>query len=246
MRDELWAHGLPTAGVALVASLVFLLYRYRGHGHPFGSARARLWSVAVMVVLSVVSAALGLGLPALAETIPPASMGLLTPAMLLSHRLATREESVGQHHPWFDVVTGGVRLLLDRLEQQMIVDRDAWCDTRINAAWSLDQFEDAAFILHTKLSGRVRESARKQRLRSDYDTLLSAVRQGATAPTPRAARQAKHIAEQTLRTMYGRAFDWGYTDVRLSPVPAQRSARRRLASAPPPEAVRHVGRRGSS
>jgi hypothetical protein len=245
MRDELWARGLPTAGIALVASFVFLIYRYRGSGHPFGSHRARLWSAGVMAVLSVVSAGLGLGLPALAETIPPASMGLLTPAMLLSHRLAAREESVGQHHPWFDVVTGGVRLLLDRLEQQMIMDRDAWCDTRINPAWSLDQFEDAAFILHTMLAGRVREQARKQRLRSDYDTVLSAVQDGASAPTPRAARQARHIAEQALRTMYGRAFDWGYTDVRLTPVPAQRSARRRLSSAPPP-AVRHAGRRGSS
>ncbi len=244
MADELWTEALPAFGAAALASWVFLLCRYRGAGRPFGARLARAWSLAVIAVMAVVATVLGLGLPSLVERIPPVTVSLLTPATLLSRRLTPRDEGGGAH-PWFEIVTGGLRLLLDRLEQQMAVDRDAWCDARIMPRWSLEQIEDAAIDVYETLCRRVREPARKQRLRSDYDAVLAAVDEAASARADRARRHGRHAAEQALRVMLGRGYDWGHTDLRPAPLPAQRSARRRLTAAPSPPRPRQAGRQDS-
>jgi hypothetical protein len=207
-----WSQVLITLPAALAAGWVSLLYRYRGRGRPFGSARAAAWSLAVVSVTGAAAAGLALGLPAAVDQLPPVTIGLVIPTLLCAGRAVTAESPV-ERAVWYPIVTAGVTILLDHLEQQMYADRDAWCQARVSRQWSLEQLEETAWDVHAALAGRTSDHRRLSRLRSDFDGVSEAVARAGRAGHARDVRRERHAAEQALLSMLGRAYDWGYVDV---------------------------------
>jgi hypothetical protein len=227
-----WSQTLITLPAAVAAGLVSLLYRYRGKGRPFGSGRAAVWALAVIATTGAAATALALGLPEAAARLPPVTIGLLVPMLLCAGRTLGVESPV-ERAVWYPVATAGVTILLDHLDQQMYADRDAWCEARVSREWSLEQLEEAAWDVHARLSGRTSDRGRLSRLRSDFDAVGEAVARSERAGHGREARRTRHAAEQALRTMLGRAYDWGYTDLG-TPVRSAPSSAAGALSAPHP------------
>jgi hypothetical protein len=210
-----WSQILITLLPAVTAGWVSLLYRCRGRGRPFGSARAAGWALAVIGTTGSAAAAVALGLPTAVAQLPPVTIAVLVPTLLCAGRAMSAEPPV-ERAVWYPIVTAGVTILLDHLDQQMYADRDAWCAARFSPGWSLEQLEDIAWEVHATLAGRTRDHGRLSRLRSDFDGVSEAVARAERAGTAREVRRARHAAEQALLSMLGRAYDWGYTDVGTS------------------------------
>jgi hypothetical protein len=219
MPGDLWMQGAWTLLAALTASFVFLLYRYHDAGRPFGSRRSALWSLAVILVMALIATALGLGLPVVAAAVPPVWVGLIAPAMLGAHRMERNDQPPDGREMLFGVVTIGLKLLLDRLEWRMSLDRENWCSVRLGTHWSMEQLDDAGLDLYTTLCQRVPPGGDKQqRLRSDYDALCQAILHAEKVASARDYRRARHTAEQAFLAMLGLAYDWSHTDVKPSPL----------------------------
>ncbi|HEX6527328.1 MAG TPA: hypothetical protein VF070_46055 [Streptosporangiaceae bacterium] len=212
-----WPQIQVTLSAAMAASWVSLFYRYRGRGRPFGSVRAAMWALAVIVATGVVSTAVALGLPEAVAQLPPVTIGLFVPALLCASRAISAESPV-ERAVWYPIATAGVTLLLDRLTQQMYADRDAWCDAMVNRQWTLEQLEEVSWEVHSLLAGRTGDRRRLSRLRSDFDAVSEAITLAERAGHGREARRARHSAEQALRAMLGCAYDWGCTDVDTSSI----------------------------
>ncbi len=213
-----WLQAL-TVAAALIVSLVSLLYRYRQKGHPFGSARSSTWSVIVVVVMAA-PAAVALLLP----RVPPAYLGVAVPTVLgvRGDRLYKRDQPT-EHDVWYQIVTLGVRLLLDRLEQQMETDRDDWCEFQVGRVGSLEHLEDAAEDLFSKLSDRSYMRRHRARLKSHCDAVLRAVllaRAAEARGDHRGAERARHSADQALMKMLQIAYDVGRPRIAVIPLRA--------------------------
>jgi hypothetical protein len=98
-----WSQVLITLPAALAAGWVSLLYRYRGRGRPFGSARAAAWSLAAVSVTGAAAAGLALGLPAAVDQLPPVTIGLAIPTLLCAGRAVTAESPV-ERAVWYPIV----------------------------------------------------------------------------------------------------------------------------------------------
>lgn len=219
-----WLQALITVPAALVVSSVSLLYRYRQKGHPFGSLKAAAWAVLVIVVTAA-PAALALLLP----RVPPAYLGVAVPMALgiRGDRLQKRSQPTEQA-VWYQVVTLGVRLLLDHLEQQMDTDRDNWCEEQISHAATLDQLDHAAFVLYSKLAGRDSMRRYQPRLKSHRDAVYQAVNRAHAAELSgltRDADKARHTAEEALTRMLQLAYDCGHAAAALIPLQPSSTAR---------------------
>lgn len=209
--SNVWLQALLTVGVALVVSMVSLLYRYRQKGHPFGSLAAGKWAIFVIVVTAA-PAVLALILPHL----PPASayVGAAVPAVLVvrGDRLHERRKPT-EDAGWYRVATLGVTLLLDRLEQQMDTDRDNWVNPVIAGLTTMQLMEDFAENLHSALEGRTGMVKHRNALRSHRDAVLAAAKQArAAGPNGinRDYRQAVHSAKKALSAMLQLTYNCGH------------------------------------
>jgi hypothetical protein len=224
----LWQQAIITFLAALVASWVSLLYRFRNKGRPFGSKSAVAWSITIIFTLASVATMLGLALPRAAEKVPPVSLGLFLPAFLCAGPIRKPDSPIDRA-AWYGIATIGLSLLLDQLQQQMDLDRDKWCELRVGDHWSLEELDDAALRLCSKLSNRISDGGLRTRLKSDYDAVHAAVIEGEQATEARERRRAIHDAQQALTMMLGRAYEWGYRDVSVTPRRRTVSARRTRA-----------------
>ena len=222
-----WLQALLTVGVALVVSSVSLLYRYRQKGHPFGSLAAAKWAVFVIVVTAAPA-----GVALLLPRVPPAYLGAAIPATL-----AVREDRLHEQRKptqdagWYRVATLGVRLLLDRLEQQMETDRDNWVKNYVDnlASDGLADVERFAEELYSTLESRTSMRPHLNRLRSHRDAVCAATEKAQAAghmPSlvsgggSREYRQAVHRAKRALTAMLQLAYDGGHQSaarIALSP-----------------------------
>lgn len=228
MPGLLWQQAISTFPAALVASWVSLLYRFRDKGRPFGSTSATGWSIAIILTLASSATMLGLALPRAVEKVPPVSLGLFLPALLCASPLK-RPDSPIDRAAWYGIATIGLGLLLDQLQQQMDIDRDEWCELRVGDHWTLEELDDAALRLCSKLSNRVSDSGRRARLKSDYDAVHAAVIRGEQATEARRLQRARHEARHALTTMLSRAYEWGHRDVSITPKHRAAAARRTQA-----------------
>ncbi len=212
-----WLQALVTVPVALIISFVSLLYRYRQNGHPFGSRKSAAWAVAVIVVMAVPATA-ALFLP----RVPPAYLGAALPVVLgvRGDRLYKRHQPT-EPALWYQVVTLGVRLLLDHLEQQMYSNRDTWCESQVNKVDSLRQLEEAAETLYARLRDRPYMRRRLKALKSHCDAVQKAAAESRTAELREdryAARKARHEAEEALTAMLKLAYDIGQVADAIIPI----------------------------
>jgi hypothetical protein len=227
MAPNVWLQVLLTIGVALLVSSISLLYRYRQKGHPFGSPAAAKWAILV-VVMTTAPACVALLLP----RVPPAYLGVAVPALLVvrGDRLHERRKPT-QDAGWYRIATLGVRLLLDRLEQQMETDRDSWVKLCIDQLSSIELMEQFAENLYSTLQGRSSMRPLLNRLRSHRDAVLAATEKAQAGTMPyllpnaghREYRQAIHSAKRALTNMLQLAYDNGHQSaarIALSPAPA--------------------------
>jgi hypothetical protein len=216
MLVSTWLPAVITVSVALIVSTVSLLYRYRQKGHPFGSWQTAVWAV-IVIAVTAAPAAVALLLPRM----PPAYLGAAVPAALgiRGDRLYKQKQPT-EHEVWYQIVTLGVRLLLDRLEQQMETDREEWCESQVSRV-SLRQLETAAGDLYSRLSSRASMKRHLARLRSHRDAVARAADQAITAEMrgqDREAERAQHSAEQALMNMLRIAYDVGWPRTAVLPL----------------------------
>lgn len=209
--------GAGTVAATLLVSFVSLLYRYRRNGHPFGSRKSSAWAIAVVVIMAL-PAALALFLP----RVPPTYLGVALPAVLgvRGERLYKKDQP-SEPAVWYQVVTLGVRLLLDRLEQQMEADRDVWCERQVDLLRTWDALEDAVNALFSRLRNRSYMKDRVSRLRSHRDAVQKAVMAGRQAEARGeydAIRKAQHEAREALCAMLRLAYEVGQTADALLPM----------------------------
>ena len=215
MPHTLWLRILITVAVALGASWISLMYRFRHEGQPFGSPRACAWSVVVIAATSVLAAGVGVGLLKI-DPVGPIAVGALMPALLCADRFGKPESPV-EHSVWYKIATVGVILLLDQLEQQIDSDREKWAKARVYPHWTLSDLEEAVEEVNASLKDRVRSSPAHQKdLCSHYGAALkhiSSAREANARRNRKAARKAEFAAKQALISMLGMAWDWGSTDI---------------------------------
>jgi hypothetical protein len=244
--SSVWLQALLTVGVALVVSLVSLLYRYRQKVHTFGSLTAAKWAIFVVVVTAAPA-----GLALLLPRVPPAYLGMAVPAVLVvrGDRLHERRKPT-QDAGWYRVATLGVRLLLDRLEQQMETDRDNWVKNYIDGLAGeglageglardrlvrdrladMERFAESAENLYSTLESRTSMRPYLNRLRSHRDAVRAATKEAQAAAErmpyhasereSREYRQAVHSAKRALTIMLQLAYDGGHQSaarIALSP-----------------------------
>jgi hypothetical protein len=206
MTGAIWLQAAITVPAALLVSLVSFLYRFRRNGHPFGSSSAARWAVAVILLAAAPTVA-ALFLP----SVPPAYLGAAAPALLGVREMRLRRRAgPAESGGWLMVVTFGVKLLLDRLEQQMEADREQWADAQMGLIASLDQLEYAAMGLFDRLSHRTSVREYTAKLRSHRDAVFKAVHEARSADLrddARRAAKARHSAEQSLIKMLNLVYE---------------------------------------
>jgi hypothetical protein len=202
-----WWQALIVVGSALAVSSVSLLTRYRQKGHPFGSLAAARWAI-----LAIVVAAAPAGVALVLPGVPPAYLGVAVPALLAVRGDRLHQQSKpSEDAVWYRVATLGVRLLLDRLEQQMDTDRDAWVKAQASK-YSLDELEDATEDLYYALEGRASMSKSKSRLKSHRDAAIAAIERAQAADQSgdiQRTRREEHTARGALKAMLRLAYDSG-------------------------------------
>jgi hypothetical protein len=201
--------------IGLVVSWVSLSYRYMRKGRPFGSRAAWRRSAAIIVLTAFLGTVLGVLLPRL-----PVTVGALIPALLCADRSREgRGESTlnaVENPAWFGVITLGVSILLNWLENQMAQDREEWCESQADRVGSLDDIELAARNMLGTLTRAGISKHQREKLLSDCDDICAAVAKAKQAQSfgeHEEAREHTFAAKQALLIMLGRAYNWGHTKI---------------------------------
>jgi hypothetical protein len=223
--DTHWLQAVATLVIALLVSWVALCGRYQHQGLPFGSRAAAARALMVIAATALVTTALAEALPYF-----PISLAVVIPALLCANRLSKgeRELHVTEHQQWLWLMTLGVGRLLEVLERQMEDDRENWCDRRMDQIHGLDDLEVASWHVYSALIRRNRDAALRRKLKSDYDATspaISSAREAMRLRQDELARKETHTAEEAVRMMLIRAYDWGYTSISVLPAPGQRRER---------------------
>jgi hypothetical protein len=225
-----WPQVPITLLIAVVVSWVSLLGRYRHRGQPFGTSAARRRAVAVIMATAIAAT----GVAYLVTSLTPASIGMslvvLIPPLLCVQRLqgsGPLEDTLAAPHFWLDVATVGVASILDKLELQMAVDRDNWCDLQLGKLnldnrrapkRSLAELETAGKFLYSRLGGRGDPGQPPpKRLQTAYEALQCALDGGETGAGIQGLRKRAITAEKALTDMLQFAYDWGHTDNGILP-----------------------------
>lgn len=150
-----------TLALACASATFFLFLRCHGSGRPFGRS-SRVWALLVVVVTSLVSTGVALASAAAVEHLPIAFLGLgvVGPSGLwLSEIRNRRDERRGLMH---DMSTLWLSRLLARLQEGMAEDRIAWCEQRLDQAWSTRELSMAARFYQEYLRERMSPDERRR------------------------------------------------------------------------------------
>lgn len=214
-----WQQVFTTFLLALFASWVGLGIRYRHKGRPFGSPRAGVCAVAVILL----TAGLATVMSEVLSHISPIPLGLLIPALLCADRV--KEEPISDHPVWSWLITGGVSWLLDWLLGQTEDDRVKWATTKVDQeVHNLGDVSMAAEHVYTVISSRTRHRPGSRRLRHElkafYDDVgiaLDNARQAQNAGKLEDARLARYDAKKALIAMMELAYSWRCTRITVMP-----------------------------
>jgi hypothetical protein len=214
-----WRQVVVTLLVALGAGWVSLCLRYLHKGQPFGTRKAAVRATTVIVLTAVLATVLSALLPRL----PPVSVGLLIPALLCADRLPKGEREPGTDQPeWYGLVTGGVSLLLNWLQDQTAMDSYRWAKGKADEGIrNLGDLMQAAEHVQETLCELTRHRAGSGRLRhelkADRDGIEAAVARARSARSTEETEKEDYSARRALITMLGRAYAWRCTGIRVMP-----------------------------
>jgi hypothetical protein len=214
-----WRQVLGTLLAGLAAGWVCLSLRYLHKGQPFGTRKAAVRAVSVILLTAILATAISVLLPRL----PPVSIGLLIPALLCVQRLPKGErEPVTEQPPWYGLITGGVSLLLNWLEDQTAADCLRWAERKVvkevHGVGDLTMAaEHVQSTLRTLTRNRPGSARLKRELKADYDGVDTAVARALEAANSEEAMKAEYSARHALITMLGRAYAWRCTNITVMP-----------------------------
>lgn len=215
-----WREAVWTLVAALGASWVCLCLRYLHKGRPFGTRQAGRRAATVIALTAGLATVVSVLLPRL----PPVSVGLLIPALLCVQRALPKgeREPVTEQPPWYGLITGGVSLLLNWLDDQTAADRLAWAEHKVTQeVHSLGDVMLAAEHVHSTLRmlthRRPGSDQLKHELKLDYDRIQTAVEKARQSTNPVEAERSTYSATYALVTMLGRAYAWRCTNITVMP-----------------------------
>lgn len=192
------------AGIFVIASIsgcVFLLFRCRDAGSPFGP-KARWWAITIVLITAVISTLLGGAAVAAGGDIRAAVVGIVVPSGLWLGRGSVQRRVDGITAP--GSLLGWLTLPMRRLHDRMGDDMQDWCDARSRATTrSPELVSDAADHYHLQVVNQLKNP----QAREDIDYWRSsiahriAMAQRASRDTPEALRiaLARHPATRDAR-----------------------------------------------
>jgi hypothetical protein len=151
-----WITGLAaTTVLSVVTAYVFLWFRCRGIGYPFGP-RARWWSYSIIAIAAIVSGGLGLVAGAVSGQAHVAYVAVVLPIGLLLGRVSVDSGTRGgQAAGWLSQLLSSP---LRRLNDRMGDDMDYWCEERHRAvADSPKWVAEAAQYYCNQVAGRLKD-----------------------------------------------------------------------------------------
>jgi hypothetical protein len=162
---QTWVHWPQAPTTFLIAALIgwlSLLWGFHHKGRPFGSLKAAMQTVLLIVVTALIAALLSILVPHL-----PFSLGIFIPALLCGAVLKENETIQEMRIANADLaafVTIGISYFLKRAGEQISEDRTVWCETQMDALKSMShgRAEDESASL-----GRFAAAARELRPRLD-------------------------------------------------------------------------------
>ena len=150
-----------TLALACTSALFFLFLRCHGQGRPFGPA-SRWWALAVVGVTGLVSTAATFVVVGMVNLLPTAflSLGVIAPSGLWLTEIRSRGD--GRRSLLRDVSTLWLTRLLARMHEGMAEDRLAWCEQRVDPAWTTGELGMAARFYQDYLRERLTPQERRR------------------------------------------------------------------------------------
>jgi hypothetical protein len=197
-----WTLSLSITFALTCASATFFLFqRCHGAGRPFGRG-SRVWALLVIGVTSLLSTGVAVAGAMFAAHLPMAFLGLgvVGPSGLWLSQIHDRRAE--RHGLVQDVWTLWLSRLLARLQEGMAEERNAWCEQRLDQAWSTSELSMAARhyrdYLRDRMSPEERRRSRIYALPKAIETRLAVVQlidDGSGRPEVSDALQASHVTK---------------------------------------------------
>jgi uncharacterized membrane protein YvlD (DUF360 family) len=231
---ESWVHWPQSAWAFLIALLIgwaSLLLGFHHKGRPFGSRKAIMHTVILLIVTALIASVLSILVPHL-----PLSLGIFIPALLCGAVLK-ENEAIQELRLANDMiaafVTIGISILLEQATEQMSNDRSNWCDDLIekfeirdasgaeDELASLRSFSVAAGQLLTGLSSRISEKGGKKHRdligaedhhAAVYTAIRAAVKAHSLGDIP-LFRKEYESAKIALQFLLQIAYNWRYGNI---------------------------------
>jgi hypothetical protein len=220
-----WPQAPAAFGLAILISYISLLAGFRHKGRPFGSKKAIMWSVMLIIWTALLAAFLSVLVPHL-----PFSLGIFIPALLAGAVLKENEVIQELRVANADLaafVTIGISLLLSHLRDQMSDDRADWCKRQVdqfrrrnavgkeNARASLDSFSAAAAQLDDGLMSRLpKEHEDRVAAEEYYSAATKAIGLAVRAHSQRESQvfffKKYNDAEVALKFLLQIVYNWKY------------------------------------
>jgi hypothetical protein len=164
-----------TALLSVVSACAFLLARCRGAGRPFGPT-SKWWAFAVVVITSAIATGLGLALATAGHHLRAAYIGLIVPSGLLLGKI-TKQYDRRQYSRLHEALVARLTFFVRRMDDQMGVDLEAWCDARLRGASGNPRvLGEATTYYHGRIVGRwPKDDRRRQDLDRAKDSILHKV-----------------------------------------------------------------------
>jgi hypothetical protein len=149
-----------TLALTCVSATFFLFVRCHGIGRPFGR-NSRVWALLVIGVTSLLSTGAALVGAAVVAHLPTAFIGIFAPSGLWLSQVQNRR--IERRSLVDDLSTLWLRRLLARLQEGMADERNAWCEQRLDEAWSTSELSTAARRYRDYLHDRMPPEERSRR-----------------------------------------------------------------------------------
>jgi hypothetical protein len=220
-----WPQAPATFFIAGLIAWISLLYGFHHKGRPFGSRKAAVDTIGIILLTAIIAGLLSVFVPHL-----PLSIGIFVPALLCKAVLkeSGEEQELRAANPELAAfITLGISYMLTRLGEQMKGDCADWCESRINRlrSWpqpkaedklaSLNNFSGAAKNLYFMLVRRLPEDSRAQ-VGDHYsviDPAVIAAERYHDEHNEKRFSEEYNKAEEALYQLLQFAYNWKYTNM---------------------------------
>ncbi|MDF5758222.1 hypothetical protein [Spongiactinospora sp. TRM90649] len=145
--------------LATVSATVFLLLRCQRVGRPFGRT-SRWTALAVIALTGVASTVVTVVVSTIVSATLQELIGLIVPCGIWLGHVRGAED--GKRGIAREVSTVWLSSLLKRLHQEMALDRERWCEARVDPSWDVHRLSMAAGHYHERIHRLLPPEERRQ------------------------------------------------------------------------------------